>query len=126
MDSLTLADSSQFLFAEGPGWMIVIAPGPAVFVIDRNPEMAMKGMISTRRDHCEIRHYPLRNAPVVIPVLRVAACADVQASRAFDNFKNRLQIPQVVLIAFCIFEQRVPVQVTAMQERHMAGIDASL
>src|SRR6185312_16410349 len=55
--------------------MIVVAPGPAVLVVDRDPEVAVHGVAAARRDHGEGRHHVLRDTPVVVAILGVAARA---------------------------------------------------
>ena len=88
--------------------------------------MTMQRVVSARRDHGEIRDDPLRDPPVVISVIRIAACTDIQPSGTLDNFKHRPQIAEVVLITSSVSEQRIRVQIAAMQERNVAGIDAAL
>src|SRR5262249_10872880 len=49
--------------------MIVVAPGPAILGVDRDPEVAVDRVVTARRDHGEAGHHPRRDAPVVIAVL---------------------------------------------------------
>src|SRR5262249_607818 len=55
-----------------------------------------------------------------------APCADIEPARALDDLEHRPRIPQVVLVALRALEQRVGVELTAMQERNVAGVDAAL
>ncbi len=88
--------------------------------------MTMQRMVSAGRDHREIRHDPLCDPPVIISIIRIAARTDIQPSWTLDNFEHRPQIAEVVLITASVSEQRIRVQVAAMQERNVAGIDAAL
>ena len=105
--------------------MVVVAPRPAGLVVDRDPEVAVDGMIASRRDHRERRHHPLRDAPVVVAAFRVPARADVQPAGAFDYLEHRPRIGQVVLVAPGALEQRIRIQIAAVQPRHVARIDAA-
>src|SRR5262249_707171 len=49
--------------------MKVVAPGPAILVVDRDPEVAVDGVVGARRDHGEAGHDPGGDAPVIIAVL---------------------------------------------------------
>src|SRR6516225_964031 len=43
--------------------MKVVAPGPAILVVDRDPEVAVDRVVAARRDHGEAGHHPGRDAP---------------------------------------------------------------
>ncbi len=103
----------------------IVAPRPAILVVDRDPEVAVHRMIGARRDHGEARHHPGSDAPVVVAVLGVAARADVEPARLLHHLEVRLHVIEVVLVALGALEQRVGAQVAAMQEGDMAGIDAA-
>src|SRR5262249_60480503 len=53
--------------------MKVVAPGPAMLVVDRDPEVAVDRMVAARRDHGEAGPYPRREGPIVIGVRGGAA-----------------------------------------------------
>src|SRR5262249_45705524 len=95
------------------GGMVVVAPGPAVFVVDRTPEVAVHRMAAARRDHGEGRHHPLRDAPVVVVVLGIAAGADVEAAGTLDHLEYGARVAEIVLIALGALEQRVGADVGA-------------
>src|SRR6266481_1405981 len=99
MHACPLAHGVDFSARERADGVKVVAPGPAILVINWSPEVAVDRMIAARGDHGEARHHPRRNAPIVIAVLGVALGA---------------------------LEQRIGPEVAAMQEGHMARVDASL
>ena len=68
--------------------VVVGAPRPAVLVVDRHPAVPADRMVAARRDQREGRHHPLRDAPVVVVVLGVAARADVKAAGRFRPPRN--------------------------------------
>ena len=88
--------------------------------------MAVQRMVGARRDHGEARHDPLRDAPVVVAVLGIAAGADVQAARALHHLEVRLHVRHIVFVALGALEQRVGREIAAVQERDVARIDAAL
>ena len=106
--------------------MEVVAPGPAVLVVDRDPEVAVDRMVAARRDHGEAGHHPGRDAPVVVAVLGVAPRADIEPARLLHDLEIRLHVGEVVFVALGALEQRIGAEVAAMQERDVAGIDAAL
>src|SRR4029453_11137149 len=88
VDALAVAHRRELGLGQIADRMIVEAPRPAVFVVDRDPEMAVDRMVAARRDHRERGHHPLRDPPVVVAVLRVAASADVEPAGAFGDFEK--------------------------------------
>ena len=105
--------------------MIVVAPGPAVFVIDWNPEVAVLRVIGAGWDHGKARHHPLSDAPIILAFLGVPADADIQSAIRLRNVEHRFQIVQIVLVGLGALEQRISLEFVGMQERHMTGIDTA-
>src|SRR6516225_5436069 len=106
--------------------MKVVAPGPAILVVDRDPEVAVDRVIAARRDHGEAGHYPGRDTPVVIAVLGVTPGADIKPARLLDHLEIRLHVGEVVFVALGALEQRIGAEVAAVQEGDVAGIDSAL
>ena len=125
VDALAGLHRLALLVGERARHLVVEAPGPAVVVVDRHPEVAVHRMIGARRDHGEGRHHPLGDAPVVFAFFGVAPGADVEAAGALDHFEHRLHVAHVVLVALRALEQRVAVEFARMQERDVAGVDAA-
>ena len=73
-------------------------------------------MITARRDHREGWHDPLRDTPIVIAILSVAAPTKV---RGLSTTSNTAWRPQVVLIASRALEGRSG-RFSAVQERNVA------
>src|SRR5439155_26325570 len=94
----------------------VVAPRPAVLVVDRDPEVAVDRMIAARRDHGEARHHPGCDAPVIIAVLGVAPGADIKATRLLHDLEIGLRVGEVVSVALGALEQGIGAEVAAMQE----------
>ena len=88
--------------------------------------MAVHGVAAARRDHGEERHHPLGDPPVVVAVLGIAAGADEQAARALDHLEHRPRVAEIVAVALGALEQRIGIDVAAMQEGHVARIDPAL
>src|SRR5215468_364643 len=105
MDALAVAHRRHFGVGEIADRVVVEAPGPAILVIDRNPEMAVDRMIAARRDHREGRHHPLGDAPVVPVVLGIAPGSDKESARTLDHLEYRPRVGEVVLIALGALEQ---------------------
>src|SRR5260221_10541709 len=120
MDTFAVPHRGHFGVGEIADRVVVEAPGPAILVVDRYPEMAMDRMIAAWRDHREGRHHPLGDAPVIPVVLAIAPRPDKEAARALDHFEYRPRIGEVVLIALGALEQRAGVEVSTSQERHVA------
>ena len=106
--------------------MEVVAPGPAILVVDRDPEMAVDRVIAARRDHGERRHHPRRDAPIIVAVLGIASSADEEPSRLLDHLEIWLHVGEIVLIAPGALEQRVGTEVAAVEKRDVTRIDAAL
>ena len=87
--------------------------------------MAVHGVAAARRDHGEGRQHILGDAPVVVAVLGIAAGADIETACAFDDFEHRLRVVEIVLVALGALEQRIGVDVAAVQEGDVTGIDAA-
>ncbi len=87
--------------------------------------MAVHAVAAARRDHGEARQHILGDAPVVIAVLGIAPRTDVEAAGALHHLEHRAGVIEIVLVAPGAPEQRIGIDVAAMQERHMAGIDAA-
>src|SRR5688500_7827927 len=115
MDALAVLHRLPFLVGQRTDRMVVEAPGPAILVVDRDPEMAVDRMVAAWRHHREARHHPGRDAPVVVSFFRVAARADVEAAVAVDHFEYRALVAHIVLIAARALEQRIAVEVAAVQ-----------
>ena len=111
---------------ERPHRMEVVAPGPAILVVDRDPEMAVDRVIAARRDHGERGHHPRRDAPVVVAVLGVAARADEEPARLLHDLEIGLHVGEIVLIALGALEQRVGSEIAPVQKRDVTRIDAAL
>ena len=88
--------------------------------------MAVHRMVTPRRDHREGWHDPLRDPPIVIAVLGVAARPHEKTAGALDHLEHGPGVPQVVLIASRALEERVGAQFSAVQKRNVARIDATL
>src|SRR6266478_5154378 len=126
MHACPLAHGVDFSARERADGVKVVAPGPAILVINWSPEVAVDRMIAARGDHGEARHHPRRNAPIVIAVLGVAPGADIESAWLLHDLKIGLNVGEVVFIALGALEQRIGPEVAAMQEGHMARVDASL
>src|SRR5581483_12115204 len=72
--------------------VVIGAPRPAVFVVQWHPAMPADRMIAARRNEREARHDPLRDAPVVLVVLGVAARADIEPARRLHHFEVRREV----------------------------------
>src|SRR5262249_61358865 len=75
--------------------MKVVAPGPAILGVDRDPEVAVDGVVGARRDHGEAGHDPGGDAPVIIAVLGVAPGADIEPTRLLHDLEIRLHVGEV-------------------------------
>src|SRR5262252_3706839 len=106
--------------------MKVVAPGPAILVVDRDPEVAVDRVVAARRDHGEAGHHPGRDAPVVIAVLGVAPGADIEPAGLLHHLEIRLHVGEVVFVALGALEQRIGAEVAAVQEGDVARIDPTL
>src|SRR5205823_3160575 len=95
MHAGAVAHGIDFAAGERANGMKVVAPGPAILLIDGNPEMPVDWVIAARRDHSETRHHPGSNAPIVIAVLGIAAGADVKAAGLFDDFEIGLHVGEI-------------------------------
>src|SRR5262249_46641665 len=56
VDSLAGPHRLHLLATQWTRRVILVAPRPAVFVVNRNPEVPVYGVVSSRRDHRETRH----------------------------------------------------------------------
>ena len=83
-------------------------------------------MIAARRDHGEARHHPLGDPPIIMSGLGVAARADIEAAGALDDLEIGLRVGEIVLVALGALEQRIGIEIAAVQEGDVAGIDAAL
>src|SRR4029079_12806601 len=126
VDALAVAHRRQLRGRQLADRVVVEAPRPAGVVVDGDPEMAVHRVIAARRDHREGRHDPLRDAPVVLALLGVAARADIEPPGALDHLEDRPRVAQGVLVALGPLEQRIRVQVAAVEERHVARVDPPL
>src|SRR5262249_28882501 len=126
MDALAVTHGRNFARGQRAHGVVIEAPGPAVFIIDRDPEMTVHGVVTPRRDHRERWHDPLRDAPIVVAVLGIAARAHVESAGALRHLEHGLSVTQVVLIALCTLEERISAQLAAVQEGNVARIDAAL
>jgi len=84
-------------------------------VVDRDPEMPVHGMVAARRHHGKARHDPWRDAPVIMFVLGIAAGADIKPALAFGDLEDRHLVLLVILVSGGALEQRIGLQVAAMQ-----------
>ncbi len=105
--------------------MIVDAPGPAGLVVDRHPGMRAERMAGARRDDGVPGHDPGRDAPVIFAGLGVAPRADQQAAGEFLDLEQRHAVLLVVDVALRALEQRILVELRAVQPGDVAGIDAA-
>src|SRR5437868_4448146 len=76
----------------------------------RHTELAVHRMVAAGRHHREARHHPGRDPPVVVAVLGVPACADVEPAVCLRDLEERAQVVQVVLVALRALEERVALQ----------------
>src|SRR2546423_9210150 len=106
--------------------MVVGAPGPAGFIVYGYPEVAVHGMVSPWRNGRKKRHQPLSDPPVEIAVLCFSSRTDQQAASRLHHLELRLEIVEIVLIAFGTFEQRILIECAAMQKGNVARIDPTL
>src|SRR6202000_775972 len=106
--------------------VVVETPSPTIFIVDRNPEMAMDGGISPWRNHREARHHPGGDPSIVIASFRVAPRTNEKTARLFDYFEDRSHVVEIVLVAFRPFKQRIRVQVAAVQKGDMTRIAPAL
>src|SRR3981081_201083 len=109
--------------AERANGMKVVAPGPAILVVDRDPEVTVDRVIAARGDHGEAGNHPRRGPPAIIAVLGVAAGADIESARLLHDFEIGLHVGEIVLIAPGALEQRVGAEIAAVQERDVARIE---
>ena len=58
-------------------------------------------------------------------VIRVPARTDVEAAGAFDHFKDRPHVGQVIPVTARSLEERIGLEVAAMKERDVARVDAA-
>src|SRR5262249_62075904 len=91
--------------------MKVVAPGPAILVVDRDTEVAVDGVVAARRDHGEARHHPGGDAPIVVAVLGVAPGADIEPARLLHDLEIGLHVGEVVLVALGALEQWIGAEV---------------
>src|SRR5262249_50251064 len=73
VDALTLLHMMALLFGQRFVRVEVDAPGPAMLVVDRDPDMAAKRMVPEGRDQRKPGEQPLGDAPVVGIGLTLAA-----------------------------------------------------
>ena len=126
MHARAVAHGVELAPGQRPNRMKVVAPGPAVLVVDRDPEVAVDRVISARGNHGEARHHPGRDAPVVVAVLGIAPGADIEPARLLHDLEIGLHVVEVVLIAPGALEQRIGAEIAAVQERDVTGIDPAL
>ncbi len=82
-------------------------------------------MIAARGNARVAGHDPRRDAPVILVILGVATRADEQPALVVHHFEDRREILHVVLVAGRALEQRIAGEVAAVQEGHVARIDAA-
>ena len=97
-----------------------------MLVVDRDPEMPVHRMIAARRNGGVAGHDPGRDAPVILIVLGLAARPDIEAARRLDHFEDRREIAEIILVAGRPLEQRIGIDIAAVQEGDVARIDAAL
>src|SRR5690349_4249150 len=56
VDALAVAHGRDFAHGQRAHGVIIEAPGPAVFIIDGDPEVTVYGVVAPRRDHREGWH----------------------------------------------------------------------
>src|SRR5436190_21751475 len=93
VNTLTVSHRLDLIGCQRARGEVVEAPGPAILVIDRNPKVAAHGMTTARRDHREGWHDPLRDPPVIIAVLGVAARPHEQTAGALYHLEHGLGVP---------------------------------
>src|ERR1700675_165510 len=106
VDAMSLPHRVALRGGEWPGYLVIEAPCPAVFVVDWHPEVSMYRMVGTRRNHREGRHHPLGDAPVIVAVLGVAPGPDHKSAGTFDALEHRLAVSEIVRVALSPLERR--------------------
>src|SRR5204863_9861578 len=82
-----IAHGAHFARTQRAHGVEVVAPCPAILVINWDPEMPVHGMIATGRDHGEARQHPRGDAPIVIAVLGIAPRAEEEATGLLHDFE---------------------------------------
>jgi hypothetical protein len=73
-------------------------------IVNGDPEVTVNRMITSWRNHCETRHDPRSDAPVVLVIFGISPHADEQTPTRFVHLENWLSIRIIVLVALCAFE----------------------
>jgi hypothetical protein len=101
------------------------APRPAVFIVDRHPDVTAEGVFTERGDQSKPWKKPLGNPPVVGIQFAVTAAIQRQAELRLFNFKNHIAVGFDVLVGFRALVHRIFINFEAVHVGHVARIDAA-
>ncbi len=120
MDALTVLHRRNFRLRQRALGMVVDAPGPTAFVVDRHPRMCAQWMTRARRNYRIPGYDPRRDAPVIFTTFGIAARTDQKATGKFFDLEQRHAVLFVIDIALRALEQRILVELAAMQPGNVA------
>ena len=103
--------------------MEVDAPGPAVVIVDRHPDVSGQRVRPERRNQREPREQPLRDAPVVRIRLAVAAAVERHAVVGLLDVEDDVAVGLDVLVGLGPLVHRVVVDFEAVHVGDVAGVD---
>ena len=123
----TVAGLHQFAFVVAERFVGVKAdaPGPAVFVVHRHPDMAAQRVVTKRRDQGEPGKDPLRNPPVITVGLAVASAVERQPKRVLLDVEDDVAVGLDVVQRLDALVHRVDIHLVAVHVRHVRGVDAA-
>ena len=114
------------MFIERFGRVVIDAPRPAVFVINRHPHMAAECMITERRNQREPRKNPLRDAPVIAVNIAITSPVQRKAERIFLDIKHHITIGLDVVERLDALMHRIDIDFIFVHVRNVRRIDAAL
>src|SRR5579864_1910509 len=104
--------------------MEVDAPGPAMVIVDRDPDMAGERMVAEWRDQGEPREQPLRDPPIIGIGLAVAPAVEREPERRALDLEHDIAVGPDVVVGLGTLVERILVDFETMDIRHVAGVDA--
>jgi hypothetical protein len=114
------------MLAERLAGLPVDAPGPAAFVVDRNPGVATQCVVAKGRDQGEPGEQPLGHPPVVTVRLAVAPPEQRQAEGILLDFEDDIAVGLDVVQRFHALVHRIGVDLVTVHVGHVGGVDAAL
>src|SRR5690349_12039870 len=125
VNALAVLHCRDFRFRQRALGMIVDAPGPAIFIVDRHPGMRTQGMAGAWRNDRVPGDDPGRYPPIVFVPVGIAPGADQQSAGKLLDLEQGHAVLLVVDVALRTFEQWILVELRSVQPRHVTGIDAA-